>query len=508
MPEENVLLKMEHITKKFPGVVAVNNMTFTVKKGEIHALIGENGAGKSTLMKILSGVYHADEGEITFDGKPLITSSINGVLRQGISMIYQELNPLNEMTVAENIYCNKEPGRKLPFAVDYKMMFQNAEKQLKEIGVENISPRERVGRLSLAQKQLIEIAKAIANDSKLIIMDEPTSSLTESEVGLLFDVIRRLQKRGVSFIYISHKLDEIFTITDHVTVMRDAEYAGDAPTRELDENQLIRMMIGRELTNVYPKEELPIGEVSLEVKGLTCSGIISDVNFAAHRGEIVGFAGLVGAGRTEVMETIFGLRKKSAGKVYVNGKEVRIDCPRDAISNGLALLTEDRRGTGLYLDSSVMDNIMILAWNKICSPAMVRPAKGRKVCYEKISEFSIKTSDIEQPVNQLSGGNQQKCLFARWMQMGPEILILDEPTRGIDVGSKYEIYKRITESARAGKTIIMISSELPEILGMSDRIVVMHEGQVTGILDNKDIDQDIIMKYATGLMDHKEASHE
>lgn len=501
---ENVLLKMEGITKTFPGVVAVNHMNFTVRKGEIHALIGENGAGKSTLMKVLVGLYKADSGTIEFDGKPLDTSSINAVLQQGISMIYQELNPINAMTVAENIYCNKEPGN--AFAIDYKSMRNNAAQLLEYIGIGHISPTDVVGRLSLAQKQLIEIAKAIGNQSKLIIMDEPTSSLTEAECKQLFEVVFRLRDRGTSFIFISHKLDEVFAITDHITVMRDAEYAGDAPTKDLTENDLIRMMIGRELTNIYPKEQLPIGDVYLEVEGLSCEGVFHDVSFQARSGEILGFAGLIGSGRTEVMEAIFGIRKTDGGKVKIAGKEVHIHRPADAIRNHLALLTEDRRGSGLFLESSVLDNMEILAWDRICSPYFIRPRKVTQVCYEKIKEFGVKTASIAQPVNQLSGGNQQKCLFARWMQSEPEILILDEPTRGIDVGSKHEIYKRITDLAREGKTIIMISSELPEVLGMSDRIVVMHEGTVAGVLDRKDADQDIIMKYAAGLINDREGA--
>ncbi len=500
MTDENVLLKMEHITKRFPGVVAVKDMTFIVQKGEIHALVGENGAGKSTLMKVLVGLYRPEEGSIIFDGKPLDISSIHAVLRQGISMIYQELNPMNDMTVAENIYCNKEPSlKKLSFAVDYKTMYRKTDELLKEIGIGQIQAGQIVGKLSLAEKQLVEIAKAIANESRLIIMDEPTSSLTEAECRQLFKVVRSLREKGVSFIYISHKLDEIFSLTDHVTVMRDAEYAGDAETKDLDENSLIRMMIGRELTNVYPKEQLKIGDTVLEVEQLACPGIFENVSFTARRGEILGFAGLMGAGRTEVMETLFGLRKKSGGSVKVHGKKAEIRKPREAIKNGLAFLTEDRRGNGLFLESSVLDNIMLLAWDRICSKWYIRVGKGKEVCKSKVNEYNIKTADLEQPINQLSGGNQQKCLFARWLQMEPEILILDEPTRGIDVGSKYEIYKRITELAETGKTVIMISSELPEILGMSDRIVVMHEGKVTGVLDREKADQDIIMKYATGL---------
>ena len=501
---DNVLLKMEGITKTFSGVVAVKDMNFTVRKGEIHALIGENGAGKSTLMKVLVGLYKPDKGTIEFDGKPLNTSSINTVLQQGISMIYQELNPINDMTVAENIYCNKEPGS--AFSINYKLMRKNTAELLEYIGIGHINPKEIVGRLSLAEKQLIEIAKAIANKSKLIIMDEPTSSLTEAECKQLFEVVFRLRNEGTSFIFISHKLDEVFAITDHVTVMRDAEYVGDAPTKDLTENDLIRMMIGRELTNIYPKEQLPIGEVSLEVNGLSCEGVFRDVSFSVRKGEILGFAGLIGSGRTEVMETLWGVRKASSGTIKIDGEEVHIHRPADAIQNHLAFLTEDRRGNGLFLESSVLDNVMILAWDHICSPYFISARKGNNVCKEKVQEFSIKTANIAQPVNQLSGGNQQKCLFARWMQSEPEILILDEPTRGIDVGSKHEIYKRITELAKQGKTIIMISSELPEVLGMSDRIVVMHEGTVAGILDRKDADQDIIMKYAAGLITDKEGA--
>ncbi len=497
--ENNILLQMTGVTKVFPGVKALDNMQLTVRRGTVHALMGENGAGKSTLMKILSGLYKRDGGEIFFDGKPFNPSNIHEVLDLGISMIYQELNPINAMTVAENIFCGKEPNKVKGLFLDQGSMNRQAQKLLDELDIKAIRPKEKVAFLTIAQKQLLEMAKAFANNSKLIILDEPTSALTEAECQHLFRIVNQMKARGVSFIYITHKMDEVFVISDEVTVMRDGQYVATKSSHEVTKNDLVKMMVGRDLSNAYPKRDVKKGDVLLEVSHLSCPGLVNDVSFTVRRGEILGVAGLMGAGRSETMETLFGLRRKSSGTVKVNGKPITINKPQDAISNQIAFLTEDRRGTGCFLDLPVYDNILELIWKQIRTPLGLSSIKGRKKAQEQIDRFTIKTAGQNQRICDLSGGNQQKVLLARLMLTNPDIFIMDEPTRGIDVGSKYEIYLDMLKLAEEGKAIIMISSELPEILGMSDRIMVMHDGAVASILDREDATQEIILNYAAGL---------
>ncbi|MCD7909250.1 MAG: sugar ABC transporter ATP-binding protein [Clostridium sp.] len=496
---EDVLLHIENVSKSFSGVKALDSMNLDVRRGSVHALMGENGAGKSTLMKILTGLYTRDEGVITFDGKELNTSSIQAVIRQGISMIYQEVNPIMNMTVAENIFCGKELCRIEHFLIDRRGMERQAAQLLSSMGHGYIRSDCRIGTLSVAQMQIVEIAKAISNHSQLIIMDEPTSAITEKEVEQLFRTIRDLQSSGITFIYISHKMDEIFKIADQVTVMRDGRYVGTKAIADTTADELVAMMVGRTMSEYYPKETVEIGAPMLEVVGLSSKNLLRDVSFTVHSGEILGFAGLMGAGRTEIMETLFGIRRADSGTVRIGGREVTIRDPQAAIVNGMAFLIEDRRKTGCFLDSSIYDNIMVLVWKKFVAAGGIRHSRCRKAAREQIALFSTKTTGLKQKMRELSGGNQQKVLLSRWLLKSPEILILDEPTRGIDVGAKYDIYKKMIRLVKAGKCIIMISSEMPELLGMSDRIAVVHDGRIRTILDRDRADQETILRYAAGL---------
>ncbi len=501
--DKDYILEAAHVTKRFSGVVALDDMSLKVRRGTVHALMGENGAGKSTLMKILVGVYRMDEGEISFDGKKLDNTDIQGVLKSGISMIYQELNPINTVTVAENICCGRIPSKvKGGFLIDRKKMYQEVQVLLDRLDISNIKPSTPMKHLSIAQKQLIEIAKALSHDSKLIIMDEPTSSLTEVECQKLFDIIRDLRSKGVSFIYISHKMDEVFDVCDDITVMRDGKFISTGHLSDITRDDIISQMVGRELTDIYPKETVDIGETVLKVENLQSQNVVKNVSFDLKKGEILGFAGLAGAGRTETMETIFGCRPNTGGAIILNGKPVKIRVPKDAINNGLALLTEDRRNTGCIFTADVYLNTMILSFKKFANfLGTINHRRCRAECQEQLQRFGVKTSGMKQKISELSGGNQQKVLLARWLLPKPQIIILDEPTRGIDVGSKHEIYKEMTDLVKSGCSIIMVSSELPEILGMSDRVVVMHDGCVTGILNRDEADQEKIMRLASGITD-------
>ncbi|MGI6176549.1 MAG: sugar ABC transporter ATP-binding protein [Christensenellales bacterium] len=494
-------LKMEHISKAFPGVQALNDVSFAVKKGSVHALLGENGAGKSTLMKILIGLYRPDRGSIEFDGKPLKASSMRVVIESGISMIYQELNAIPYMTVAENIFVGREPRRKSGL-LNRKKMIQDTQELLDRLEISNIEPTTAMVNLTVAKMQMVEIAKAISYDSKLIIMDEPTSAITEKECEHLFRIMERLKGEGVTFIFITHKLDEIFRIADEATVLRDGMFIASRPITGFTRNELISMMVGREITQIYPKEETTPGPVALSVRNIGRKGEFRDISFDAHQGEILGVAGLIGAGRTEVMEAIFGYRRLHAGEIYIHGKKVRIKTPKDAIKNKMALLTEDRKITGLYLPLSVKDNMIMPSLNKehMTGP-FLRHKKILKACCEQRDRFNLKTPSMKQIVEKLSGGNQQKVLVSRWLLTAPDIIILDEPTRGIDVGAKSDIYRFISNLAAQGKCVIMISSELPEILGMSDRIMVMHEGDLIGIINREKATQEKILQMATGQTD-------
>jgi len=494
-----VILEMKNISKSFPGVKALENVSIAIKQGTTHALMGENGAGKSTLMKILVGLYSKDEGEITFLDKRIDDCSISSILEQGISMIYQELCPIDDMTVMENIYVGREPYKIKWFMIDKKKMLQDTIKLFEDLNISNISPTEKVRNLSIAQKQMLEIAKAVSYNSKIIIMDEPTSAITEQECQHLFQIVNELKKTGLSFIFITHKMNEVFVISDEVTVLRDGQLIATEKVENMTEEKLIKMMIGRELSNMFPKEKTKIGDVVLSVNGLTAKGLFENVSFYLRKGEILGFAGLMGSGRTEVMETLFGYRKADAGEVFLKGKKINIKSPVDSISYKMAFLTEDRKETGCFLPLNITDNLMTLNWHKHKRFLKLKKKSIKKVCNEEIKRFDIKTTGTKQIMNDLSGGNQQKVLVSRWLLSDPEILILDEPTRGIDVGTKAEIHKIISNLVKKGKAIVLISSELPEILSMSDRIIVMHEGKVTGIIDREEASQEKIMQYAIGI---------
>ncbi|GHV85013.1 putative ribose/galactose/methyl galactoside import ATP-binding protein [Spirochaetia bacterium] len=491
------LLEMKNIKKVFPGVLALNGVDLHVRPGEIHALIGENGAGKSTLMKCIAGIYRPTSGEIIFDGTVQGAYNPSEALAMGISMIHQELSPVLHRPIMENVWLGREPLSRFGL-IDHKKMHAQTKEVLKEIELEE-DPASLMASLTVAKMQMVEIAKAVSYNSKLIIMDEPTSSLTEKEIKQLFTIMRKLKSQGKSIIFISHKLDEIYEITDCVTVYRDGNFIGSEKTANLKVDKLINMMVGRDVKEMFPKTPCPIGEVKLEVKNLSNRKYFKDVSFTVRRGEILGVAGLVGAGRTEVVETIFAMRPRTSGEVFIDGKKIDIKSPADAIKNGMAWLTEDRRGSGIFPMLAVRLNIAIATIPKFLNwMGIIKETQLNKSCADFVKKIQVKTPSLDQHVENLSGGNQQKVLVARWLMTNPDILFVDEPTRGIDVGTKSEIHRLISNLAGEGKSIVMISSELPEVMGMSDRIMVMHQGKVTGIVENtKDLTQEELMSYAT-----------
>jgi inositol transport system ATP-binding protein len=494
--EDKYVLSMEGISKQFPGVRALSNVRLDARKGSVHALMGENGAGKSTLMKCLIGIYAPDSGTITFKGEKLNITNTHYALSKGISMIHQELSPIPQMTVAENIYLGREPTTWYGL-VDMRKMNRMASELLDRLHIK-IKPTAKMRELSIANIQLAEIAKAVSYNSDLIIMDEPTSAITEAEVEGLFNIIRSLKAQGCAVIYISHKMDEIFKITDEVTVFRDGQYMGTDATTDLTDAILIEKMVGRTLTDMFHKETTDMGSVFLDVQNLSGKGF-RNVSFQVKRGEILGVAGLMGAGRTELIEAVFGVTRSHGGGISVDGKAVKINSPADAIRSGMALLTEDRKLTGLYLNASVRENMFIANINNYMIGPFIHFAKIGKDCERMRGLMRIKTPSLLEIIRNLSGGNQQKVLISRWLLTEPDLLILDEPTRGIDVGAKSEIYRLMTEFVRSGKAIIMISSELPEVLGMSDRIMVMHEGDKVGELSRGEATQEKILQMATGI---------
>ena len=498
MPELN-LLEMKGISKSFPGVLALDDVSFELKEGEVHVLMGENGAGKSTLMKILSGSYHADKGEIILKGEKVQFASPIQALHHGVAMIYQELNPVPHMTIAENIFLGKEPKLTKFGICDKRQMAKETSELLEQFGMEYLSPTQRMVELSVAETQMIEIIKAYSFKTRILIMDEPTSAITDHEVDKLFSIIKMLKKQGVGIVYISHKMDEVFQCGDRITVFRDGAYVATKNVDDVDRDEIIRLMIGRDLTNQFPKEEVSRSEVVLKVENLCDeAGHFKDVSFELYRGEILGIAGLMGAGRTEVVETIFGIRKRKSGNVYVDGEIVNAKNPQQAKKAGIALVTEDRKGTGLNLQASVRENISLCTLDQISKAGVLNLRAEGKEVDEQIAALAIKTPSRNQIVNFLSGGNQQKVVVSKWLLTKPEIFILDEPTRGIDVGAKSEMYGIMTDLVKAKKGIIMVSSELPEVLGMCDRVLVMHEGSLTGIVPREEFSQERIMHFATG----------
>jgi len=493
---QEVILRMQDIRKTFPGVVALDNVNLDVRSGTVHSLMGENGAGKSTLMKCLIGMYTPDEGTVELAGDIVRFKDTKDGLEHGISMIHQELSPVPEMMVAENIWLGREPRGRLGL-LSPAAMFRKTRELFDEWKI-NIDPKARMKDLTVSKQQMVEIAKAISYDAKIIIMDEPTSAIPEREVAHLHGMIKRLTDFGVAIIYITHKMDEVFRISDDITVFRDGKHVGSYPAKELDRDKLIKLMVGRELTDLFPKEEAEIGDVVLSVQGLTRGSVVKDVSFELHRGEILGLAGLMGAGRTEVLETIFGIEKADSGEVVLNGKTLRIKQPSDAIRAGMALLTEDRKLNGIMGVLSVRDNITAAALPRYSPRGVLRVGEMRKDSEDQREKLRIKTPSLNQLIKNLSGGNQQKALISRWLLTVPDVLMIDEPTRGIDVGAKSEIHRLMSMLAQEGKAIIMVSSELPEVLGMSDRILVMHEGRISGELSREEANQESVMHLATG----------
>jgi ABC-type sugar transport system ATPase subunit len=487
------LLRMVGICKRFPGVVALDHVNLTVSPGEVLALMGENGAGKSTLIKILAGVYQKDGGEIFFEGRKVEIASPHQSHQLGISVIFQELNLLPNLNIGENIFMGREHKTAGGF-VDYKTTYDSAVSLMDRVGL-HCSPRTMVCHLPVSQRQMVEVAKALSLRAKVIVMDEPTSSLTEHETQLLFQIIRKLKAEGVAVIYISHRLSEIFQIADRVQVLRDGQNAGGFQKDEMNETAIIQSMVGRELNNIFSKEQVPMGDVLLRVERLT-SPAVKNISFSLHKSEILGISGLVGAGRTELMRAIFGLDPQIGGELFIHNKPVRIKSPGQAIRHGIAFVTEDRRNQGLVLEMSLRENSTLAALRNLQTAGFIKFRQERKVTQTFIDLLRIKAPTLETKVSTLSGGNQQKVVLAKWLAIQPQILILDEPTRGIDVGAKAEIHRIMSDLARQGVGIIMISSELPEILGMSDRIIVMHEGRVTGELTRAEATQEKIMALA------------
>lgn len=490
------ILEMKNISKGFPGVQALANVQFDLREGEVHALMGENGAGKSTLMKVLTGIYEKDEGEIFFMGKPVSFHNTSESLAAGISMVHQELNTMNHLTVAKNIFIGREPKKGM--FIDDEKMIEDSEKLFRTLNVD-INPRAKMGDLTVGKQQMCEIAKAISHDAKLIVFDEPSAALTETEIEELFKVIRSLREKNIGMIYITHRMDEVGVITDRVTVMRDGEYVGTKDTASITKSDIIQMMVGR-VVYEDPKTESNVSSdapVILEVRDLNAGRMVKNVSFNLHKGEILGFSGLMGAGRTETARAIFGADKRDSGQILINGKEVNITCPADAVNNGIGYLSEDRKRYGVITGMSVVENTTMAALDKFCSGLVINQGKEKDVAQDYVSALKTKTPSVKQQLRKLSGGNQQKVVIAKWLTADSEILIFDEPTRGIDVGAKSEIYELMTQLVKEGKSIIMISSELTEILRMSDRIVVMCEGRKTGELDISEATQESIMHLAT-----------
>lgn len=486
------LLDMKGITKIYPGVVALDKVDFSVKRGEVHALLGENGAGKSTLIKILSGAVQRDEGEILFDGKSYDQYSPNDAIKMGISVIYQEFNLVSTMSIEENIFFGKEYHKGI--FLDKKAMIKRASEVFRPLGGD-IDPREKVSNLNIAYQQLVEIAKAILNEAKLIIMDEPSAALCTRELEILFKLIRQFKKEGTSIIYISHRLDEVFEIADRVTVFRDGKFVDTKLVSKTTKDELIRLMVGRKLTNDYPSNDQKRDRVVLQVKGLT-NNKLRNISFELRRNEILGITGLTGAGQTELVRAIFGA-DPYLGEIYINGEKADIHSPQDAIRYGISYLPEDRKQYGILLEMSVRFNMSIASVKNYARRGFVNPAKENETVQKYVDAIRIKTPGLEQKSKNLSGGNQQKVILGKWLACSSDIIIFDEPTRGIDVGAKQEIYTLMSKLVHEGKSIIIVSSELPELIGMSDRALVMYNGKITAELDKSELSQELILSKAS-----------
>ena len=489
-------IEMRGIDKSFGSNQVLKQAGFTLESGEVHALMGENGAGKSTLMKILTGVYTKDAGTVLVDGKEVNYKNPQEAEKAGIVFIYQELNVMFDLTVEENLFMGKEIHGKFGIC-DKKAMQKKAQEALNILGV-NISPKTVMAELSVGQQQMVEICKALMADAKVIIMDEPTAALTQSETVALFKVIESLRKKGVSMVYISHRMEEIFELCDRITVLRDGSYIGVKNIPETNMNEIVKMMIGREIGERYPSRNVKIGKEVLKVKELTRKGTFHDVNFSVRAGEVLGVSGLMGAGRTEIMQAIFGNHSYESGTIEIDGKEVKISNPRQAMEHGIGFITEDRKTEGLMLDKSIRENISLCNLRRISKSSVISREAEKNMVAEAIKDLHIKCFGSYHECNNLSGGNQQKVVLAKWILTNPKILILDEPTRGVDIGAKKEIYSIINKLAAQGVAIIMVSSELPEVLGMSDNIMVVREGEVRGIISYEEANQERVMTLATG----------
>lgn len=490
------ILRLTNISKSYAGVQALRNVDFDLREGEVHALLGENGAGKSTLVKVITGVHQADTGDIYLDGKPVVLNNPREATRRGISAIYQELSIFPDLDIAENIFAGRQPANTAGL-VNWRKMYTESEKLLELLGV-RLDLKAKARSLSIAQQQMIEIARALSLNARILIMDEPTSALMLSEVADLFRIVRRLRNDGTAVLFISHRLDELFELADRVTVLRDGQYVDTCPMEGVTREALIRMMVGRSVSNLFPKQAVETGEVVLQVQNLSRRGKFENVSFELRRGEILGMAGLVGAGRTEVAEAIFGINPASSGNIRVNGNTVHIRDPRQAMALGLAYVPEDRQNHGLVLPMDVAENISLPVLPEYTRNGWLDQKTARRAAHQSAAQMEVRASSVWQKVRELSGGNQQKVVLAKWLATNPRILILDEPTRGIDVGTKAAVHKLMGDLAAQGLAILMISSELPEIMAMSDRILVMREGRVTGQLSREEATQEKVMMAATG----------
>ncbi len=488
------LLKAENISKSFPGVKALDKVNLTIEGGKVHTIIGENGAGKSTLMKILMGILLPDEGEILYKGVKVKFMSVQEAIKTGISMIHQELLPFPELSIAENIFMGNEPTSRIPGWINKREMNKNAALLMDKLGAK-VDVTRAMKELSIAEMQMVEIAKAISNQSEVIIMDEPTSALSNREIAILFSIIEELKQQGIAIIYISHKMDEIFKISDTITVMRDGKHITTCAITAIDQKKLISLIVGREINSIFDKKENTPGEIILSVTELTGEKF-KDINFNLRRGEILGIAGLMGSGRTEIVNSIYGLEKIVKGDIFINGKKVKIRSPKDAIKNSIGLVSEDRKKYGLVLGSSVKHNISLSSLEKCKNGLFLNLNEENEIANAQINKLNIKTSSSDQLANYLSGGNQQKIVIAKVLLNDADIIIFDEPTRGIDIGAKSEIYKLMNQLTNEGKALIVISSELPEIMGLSDRILVIRKGEIKAELSQAEATQELIMKHA------------
>jgi ribose transport system ATP-binding protein len=489
------ILKMTNITKTFPGLTALDNVSLEINKGEIHGLVGENGAGKSTLMKILSGAYISDTGSVEIEGEVIRDISPRQMIKKGVAVIYQELMLAPHMTVAENIFLGRIP-KKMGF-VNYRLMEKETKKICEEIGL-YLDPSSLVRDLNVAKRQMVEIVKALSRNAKIIVLDEPTAVLGENELRGMFEIVRKLSKNGVTFIYISHRLKEVFELVDRVTIMKDGLIVDTDDIKNFDVDKLVKKMVGRDLINIYPERIRTYNGEALKVSGLTRKNVLYDISFTLHKGEILAISGLAGAGRTEILKAIIGADRIDSGDIEVFGKKVKINSPRDAIRYGIGLLPEDRKGEGLFLRQKVLFNVTITKFSDFLNLFFLNLKKEKSIVSEFIKKINIKTTNADVIVKNLSGGNQQKVVFSKWLNAQCKILFIDEPTRGIDVGSKSEIYYFLSQLAQNGTAILMVSSELPEVLGVSNRVLVMHEGKIAAEFPSDSVTEEEIMMYATG----------